>query len=479
MSKKKGLNLDTQKIVSWCKSNIVLVILIAVSIGAIVGLPQLGASWEEQVLDTLRQRSKNFTKIEALAKTSVTPPGSTTTSHVAVNQALVDEYTAVSSSLRGDAERVVVQAVEMNQKDYAVLFTDSPNNLFPNPSRSQMETLPQQYYQQLETDYKSLLQVVGAGSPISQGDLASYLEDARVRFMETNLSTKHDASLTKEQRESLEKHLSKLRMLRLRTNAQDMSVYLNESTLRIPEFNHKNSQLIESLFGWQWRYWVIADTVGSIAAINKGQSVLTSPIKRVVSIGVIGLPAVEDDIDDDVRGGRGGGSVPPPDMGGFGSPGDSGGAPRGGPMGGPMGGPTGGGGDAGGRGGGDAGGRGGGDSGGSSGTPKGDIKPGESFTGRVSGDMFDLITIRLKCIVDTQRIPEILDGFAQYNFLTVIDLNLRPADKFDALSEGFDYGPASVSELTVVLESVWLRSWTTEFMPDSVKKILGIQVDEK
>ena len=61
----------------------------------------------------------------------------------------------------------------------------------------------------------------------------------------------------------------------------------------------------------------------------------------------------------------------------------------------------------------------------------------------------------------------------------MIDLNLRPADKFDALSEGFDYGPASVSELTVVLESVWLRSWTTEFMPDSVKKILGIQVDEK
>ena len=37
---KKGINLDTQKIVAWCKANVVLVILILVSIGAVVGLPQ-------------------------------------------------------------------------------------------------------------------------------------------------------------------------------------------------------------------------------------------------------------------------------------------------------------------------------------------------------------------------------------------------------------------------------------------------------
>ena len=103
MSKKKGLNLDLQKIIGWCSSNIVLVILIAVCIGALIGLPQLGSTWASQVEDSLRDRSKNFSKLELLSKTSVTPPGSMTTTQVAVNQALVDEYSEISSSLRGDA----------------------------------------------------------------------------------------------------------------------------------------------------------------------------------------------------------------------------------------------------------------------------------------------------------------------------------------------------------------------------------------
>jgi len=45
------------------------------------------------------------------------------------------------------------------------------------------------------------------------------------------------------------------------------------------------------------------------------------------------------------------------------------------------------------------------------------------------------------------------------------------------MSAGYDYGTASVSEMTVVLEAAWLREWTVEFMPDSVKKSLGIKVD--
>ncbi len=478
--KKKGLDLDTQKIVAWCKSNVVLVILIVVSIGAIVGLPRLGVSWAEQVEDSLRQRAKNFSKLDALTKTSVTPPGSSSASQVTINQALVDEYAAVASSLRGDAEQVVEQATEMNQKEYAVLFTEDPNDLFPNPSKSKMETLPQQFCQQLELEYSQLLQTSNAGTPISRVDLASYLEDARVAFMETNLSKPQDAGLTSEQRSSLEKHLSKLRMKRLRTNAEDISLYLREGVLDIPLFDHKaKSPPVEELFGWQWRYWVVADTIGAIASINAGQSVLTSPIKRVVSIEVMGIPALEDDVFDEDSGE----SQPPPS--GFGTPPDSGGNSGGGLMGGRGG--SGGGGLMGGRGGSGGGGLmggrggsgGGGNSGGSGRPPKSGSSSSNSFTGRTSGDLIDLVKIRLRCVVDTERIPTILDGFARHNFFTVIDLDLWPANKFLALVQGFDYGPASVSELTVVFETVWLRSWTTEYMPDTVKNILGIQVDEE
>ena len=461
--KKKGLNLDTQKIVAWCKSNIVLVILIAVCIGAIVGLPQLGAGWTEEVEDSLQQRAKNFTKMESLAKTSVTPPGSNETSNVAVNQALVDEYAAIAESLRGDAEQVVQQATEMNRKNYVVLFTEAPTALFPEADQSKMETLPQQFHKQLELDYQALLESIHSGMAISRADLVTYLEDARVRFMDNNLSTKHDSRLTKEQRSSLEKHLSKVRMARLRTNAEDLSVYLDEAILQIPTFDLRVRPTIEALFAWQWRYWIIADTLGAVASINEGQSVLTTPIKRVVSIQIAGLPVLEDEFtwEDEDKSGRGSGSQ---GGGGGGAGGGIGGPPPGGGGGGGFGGPPGG--------------------GRSSGRPKPDggsntvENAPDSFTGRASGEMFDVLKVQLRCIVDTERIPAILDGFATHNFITVIDLDLWPTDKFDALAQGYDYGPASVSELTLQFESVWFRSWTTEFMPNGIKQLLGITVNE-
>ena len=77
-------------------------------------------------------------------------------------------------------------------------------------------------------------------------------------------------------------------------------------------------------------------------------------------------------------------------------------------------------------------------------------------------------------VVSTIRIPTILDTFSQNNFATVIDIDLKPVNKFTSLENGFDYGAEPVSELTVVLETAWLRSWTVEVMPESVRTALGI-----
>ncbi len=473
--KKKGLDIDTQKIIAWCKSNVVLVILILVSVGAVVGLPQLGAGWTEELTNSLNDRAKNFKKMEDLMTTLVETPGKrgTKPEPTTVNAALLEEYSAITSSLRGDAELVVKEATVMNKKNYIVPYSKTPDDLFPSPDDDQMQILPQKFYAVLKSAYEELLPFVGAGLPTTNAELASYLEDERVRFMEVNLDTRADVPLTVVQRNSLEDHLSNLRMVRLRANAEDISVYLEESVLNIPAFDTtRKSPPVKELFVWQWRYWIMADTLGAIESINHGQSVLTAPVKRIVSISIADLPIIASDVFDgtDDRGsgtppddGSGGG-----DYGGGGSGGPiGGGAGGGGPIGGPIGGPMGGPGGGGRPGGGGSGG----------GEPEPSEMP-ESFSGRVSNPMFDLVKIRLQCVVDTERIPEVLDAFAQYNLLTIIDLQLRPVDKIDALASGFDYGPASVSQLTVVFESVWLRSWTTEFMPNEVKKALGISVDE-
>jgi hypothetical protein len=474
--KKKGLDLDTQKIVAWCRANIILVILIVVCIGAVFGLPKVATDWTDKVQEALKQRATSFKKIDSLQSTKVTPPGTNTSSKVAVNQALLDEYTEVTNTLIEDAQEVVTSALVLNRKDFSVLSTE----LFPKPPSDQRETLPQYFYKLLETEYKKLIPFMRAGSPVSRTDLAEDLEDERVTFMDRNLSTKSEASLTTEQRASLEKYLSEKRMNILRSHAEDISIYLTEADLNIPAFDIHTIPNVGTMFTWQWRYWVVADILGAIAKMNDAQSVLTSPIKRLVMLEVLGIPAIADGADQG-GGNSGGGNTPKPTGG---SP-----PPRPSPFGGGGSGPPprptpfGGGGGGGGFGGpstpeptpsGPSGGGGGGAKPPERGDESGSLAP--SVTGRTSGEMYDVYQVRVKMIVNTEHIPTILDGFSSHNFFTIIDLDLQPEDTFVAIGDGFDYGSASVSELTIVLETVWLRAWTTQYMPDSVKYVLGIEV---
>jgi hypothetical protein len=386
----------------------------------------------------------------------------------------------VTNEIIDEAQKVIQNANELNSKEYQVLFA---GELFPTPTQAQMETIPQLFYRQLEKKYKDLLTMVRAGSPTSREELVASLEDERIRFMDSHLSTRQDADLTQEQRSSLEKHLSKIRMTTLQTHAQDIGLYLEESTLEIPTFSLTVIPSVGKLFVWQWRYWAVADVLGAIASINNRQSELTSPIKQVISIEVLGLPDITGDAP---KGGSGsGGSGGSGGLSG-GSGNSGGGNNNGGPLGAPIGGPLTSGGDGGPTFFGGPGGpskptgpkppappmppRGGNDRGNDAGSLA------ESFTGRTSGELFDVLQVRMSMIVDSQRVPTILDGFAKYNFFTVIDLELQPADKFLALDDGYDYGYASVSQMTVVFEAAWLRSWTTEYMPDEVKTMLGIQI---
>jgi hypothetical protein len=241
-------------------------------------------------------------------------------------------------------------------------------------------------------------------------------------------------------------------MEKLQSHAEGISVFLDESTLNIPTFTLQSIPTPGELFVWQWRYWAVADMIRGIAAINEGQSEITSLVKRIVSIEILGLPVPDVALSD------GGGSKPP---GGSRPPRPPGGGMN--PLGNPTGGspprpnpsPTGG------------------------NPPRGGSSGGmaPTHTDNKSGDLYDMLQVRLTVVVDTKRIPQVLNGLASHNFLTVIDLNLQPTDKFVAMSAGYDYGIASVSEMTVVLEAAWLREWTVEFMPDSVKKSLGIKVD--
>ena len=452
MSKQK-LELDPQKIITWMKGNIVLVVLFIACVGTGVGLPMFAASWSEEVQQSLDNRINGFSDIDALFKSRVTLPGGGEGKQVVINQELVDQYRKVVGILRDDAQRVVEQAKQHNQKEYSTMY---PELFADEVLRSQLETLPQKFYAQLQSEYRSLLTTLDAGNPPAVEDLVEKLEGTRVRFMENKLSKPPNADLTKQQYAQLELYLTDRRMSILRTRAEELGLYLDEETLGVPEFDEQNRPNVGTLFTWQWRYWAVADALLAIATVNGGQSELTSPVKRLTVVQVLGLPVIDDDMkarrpetvvpdtpNKPINPSKGGGAM--------GMGGDHSNRPT---------------------------------------ERKPDKKPDRdrernknfnkdagpvaSHTNRTDSSLFDTLQVRLRMVVSTSRIPAILDTFAQNNFATVVDIDLQPINKFTSLAQGYDYGAEPVAELTIVLETVWLRAWTVELMPKSVKEALGI-----
>jgi hypothetical protein len=100
------------------------------------------------------------------------------------------------------------------------------------------------------------------------------------------------------------------------------------------------------------------------------------------------------------------------------------------------------------------------------------------FTGRKTNPLYDVKLVTLELVVDSRRIPEISEALSRQNFITIVDLQMSPVDAYQDIKEGFVYGQAPVSLLTVTLETVWLREWTSQFMPNEVKQALGIPAQQ-
>ena len=81
-----------------------------------------------------------------------------------------------------------------------------------------------------------------------------------------------------------------------------------------------------------------------------------------------------------------------------------------------------------------------------------------SLTGRQSNGVWDVRPVDILMVVETARLPEVIDELTRENFFTVLDVSLTPVDSFAALAEGCYYGSAPVSDVALRLETVWFRS---------------------
>ncbi|MEX0652978.1 MAG: hypothetical protein WD534_17290 [Phycisphaeraceae bacterium] len=95
-------------------------------------------------------------------------------------------------------------------------------------------------------------------------------------------------------------------------------------------------------------------------------------------------------------------------------------------------------------------------------------------TGRVSNAMYDVRHVRLRAIVDDQRLPELFRALSAVNFMTVLEVTLQDVNEYEALHEGYVYGTGNAVEAELIIETIWLRDWTSQWMPERVRQYVGL-----
>jgi hypothetical protein len=105
------------------------------------------------------------------------------------------------------------------------------------------------------------------------------------------------------------------------------------------------------------------------------------------------------------------------------------------------------------------------------------LDPTISVTGRAAGQgntVYDVRRVRMTVVVSSARLQEFLEAIARTNFMTVIDLDLADVDAWSDLKKGYFYGSEHVVKATIGIETVWLRSWMSHFMPSRMKQALNV-----
>lgn len=432
------------KVVDWIKGNVAIVVCGAVIVLVLVLAPWFSSSMEAGVRDAAEERARKVSEIAGFERSPVTlevPGRAPLSGSGVVNAALLEQYRDASSRLQADAEAVRTVAVQHNRKGRGVVSDEA----FPQPPRSRRETIQFDVHERIVEAYESLLDRVRAGGPPAEDSVAAEIQRREMQFINNTLRKQDRKDLDAREEADLDAELAKARLVRYGERARELSFYAMLEDLDVPPPPQQSRISTAEMFDWQWRYWVAEDLLEAFAAANEGDaSVVEGAVKRVVSL------FVSDSLEPPKSGGDGAG------FGGGGMPGRRGVEGEG---------------DG-------AGVAAGGDS------PLGDVRIdtsleaardfSRSFTGRVSNGIYDVRNVEVVLVAATEQLPKVFDAIAARNFMTVLDVSLRPADPFEAARRGYIYGTQPVSEVTMRIETIWLREWTAPFMPADARAALGI-----
>ena len=340
---------------------------------------------------------------------------------------------------------VVTAAEAFNRRAHAPLV----DGFFPDARGQQAQLKADEFAEAIvggtrgPSAYQKVFTSANGGEPTDAALLAQAVQDVRDREMEA-IAGPNKRNLTPDEEAKLSKQLLARRIGEYQQRARTLSVYAGmdslptdrgEGMVGVPREKPKTTPTARECFAWQWDYWLINDLMDAVGAANTGPDgrpigIDEAPVKRVVKISL--NPTAAHEKQEEGFSGSGGAGEPT-----------------------------------------------------EAATPvTGIIEPklNWSVTGRWDGptnQLYDVRTARLTLIVDAERLPAIFDALARTNFMTVTDLDLSEVEVWSDLERGFYYGPRSVVQASIEVESIWLRSWTVPLMPADVRTALGVVVPER
>lgn len=469
MEEKAEMDMNLEQIkpaIDWTKGHLFIFVM------SLLIVLFLGCGWyfsgglNTDLVSDIDDHKKNFPKLEKASKTTVTLPmtsGDFTASGT-LNQALLNSLDELSSKMSEDvteARRMVLThngdpfpetfphpdfaGRQSGQKAGAKQLLVSESE-FPSPRQSQRENLPNKIHSALITAYDEMLEGASAGSPPAASAVEAMLLREQSRFVETDMRKTGREELTDIELSELTAKLSQDRLQMYNEQAGKISFYATPRAFKLVEspFVTKQNHSLAEMYAWHWDWWIAEDMITAIAAANseptsgKTLTVVEAPVKRLISVTSLDAPFAGDTSNSGNSSGRQrgdsgrGGSTP---------------AVVEGPLSEPM-------------------------------VDMNDSLKADyavSLTGRTSNKVFDVRNVRVVLIVETDKIPRLVNALGKENFITITNVSLRPASAFAAAERGYIYGANPVSRVTLDLETLWFRKWTAAWMPQDIRDALGIK----
>jgi len=302
-------------------------------------------------------------------------------------------------------------------------FAPIVDGLFPKPADTESVAKRDAMARRWVSWNAEYLRSAGAGSPPSPDEVARRVEEKRLREVDRLVGVNPDpSSITPEIEDELRKSLVNERLSAYSAPAQQSVLFYAEPSAlaSVAPYTGTSVPELELCWEWQWVSWVNQMLIDAIRAANETDlAVAYAPVKRLERIEVEPLtyPAGSEQAAADLSQ-----EIP---------------------------------------------------------TAFDRSLSGRVYSPEDPNALYDARYVTMQLIVASKRIPEILDAFARSNLITAIDLDLAEVNDLQELAAaGYSFGRDHVVRMHLRVETVWLREWTRDFMPPTVRFRLRVAPPE-